>query len=302
MSPFIYEKAKEILVLEATNFCMNEFKERNISKSIENGKNETMNKEPRKKLPLAMTDRLQQRAASKSKDIPHPFERILLDRETQNLLEVKFMDCILSEAENNAIGSLNENNTPGKSSSRSFKRGRRMASLKQTNNKPPSIVRHQRNHLKKYNRKKRIVDTPLKVKRKTQFGKHLNKDTTYTENAFDPHTILEEYYAHYKKDITASKNKNFEVFCEDNPFDSSSSSSEKTNQTMDNILASLEKYMEKVIFLFKFSNAKFLQILAHKVTIINNTFHVFFRLKNQKNIQEGLVLQEIRTGITNPWD
>ena len=257
MSPFIYDKAKEILVLEATNFCMNEFKERNISNIIENGENETMNKEPGKKLPLAMTDRLQ-RAASKTKEIPHPFEPILLDRETQNLLEVKFMDCILNEAENNAIGSLNENNTPGKPSSRSFKRGRRMASLKQTNNKPPSIVRHQRNFLKKYNRKKRIVETPLKVKRKTQFGKHLNKDAAFTENAFDPHTILEEYYAHYKKDIMASKNKNFEVFCEDNPFDSSSSSSEKINQTMDNILESLEKHMEKVISLFKSSNAKFL--------------------------------------------
>ena len=255
MSPFIYEKAKEILVLGATNFCMNEFKERNISNIIENEKNDTMNKEPRKKLPLAITDRLQ-RAASNSKEIPHPFEPILLDRETQNLLQVKFMDCILSEAENNAIGSLNENNTPGKPSSTSFKRGRRMASSKQTNNKPPSIIRHQRNFLKKYNRKKRIVETPLKVKRKTQFSKHLNEDTANAEEAFDPHTILEEYYAHYKKDIMASKDKNFEVFCEDNLFDSSSFSTEKVNQTMENILSSLEKHMEKVISLFKSSNAK----------------------------------------------
>ena len=91
----------------------------------------------------------------------------------------------------------------------------------------------------------KIANLSRKVKRKTPFDKPLNSDITSNENAFDAQKILEEYNARYKQDIKISKEKNFEVFCQGNHFDSTSSS-ENINQTMDNILESLEKYMEKV--------------------------------------------------------
>ena len=244
----IYEKAKKTLVAQTSNFCINEFDERKISNSIEKEKNETMNGESRKQSPLAMTDRLS-RDASKSKEIHHPFASILMamlnNRELQNLLAMKFLDCILSEAESHAIGGLHDNNVPGKSNSRFFKRGKRMSDFKQGNDRKPSVIRHHKNYLKKYNRNMRMAELSRKVKRKTPFDKQLNSDTSSNENAFDAQKILEEYNARYTQDIKTSKEKNFEVFCQGNHFDSTSSS-ENINQTMDNILESLERYMEKV--------------------------------------------------------
>ena len=237
------------MVLEASRFCINESKERKGLNSSEKGRNDTMNKVNKKNLPLAMADRLQ-RATSKSNVIHHPFATTLRDRGTQNLLEIKFLDCVLSEAETNVIGGLHNNNTPGKSSSRNFKRGRRMAVLEEGNDKKPSIIRHHRNYLRKYKRQKRIPETSKKVKRKTLFDMHSKEGSMNAKKDLDPQKLLEEYNAHYKKDIMASKEKNYEVFCEDNAFDSTSSTSHNINQTWQNILLSLEKYMKKVKVIF----------------------------------------------------
>ena len=122
-----------------------------------------------------------------------------------------------------------------------------MAMLEQGSNRNPSIIRHHRNYLRKYKRQKRIAETSQKVKRKTLFDRHSKEGSMNSKRDLDPQKLLEEYNAHYKKDIMASKEKNYEVFCEDNTFDSTSSTSHNINQTWQNILVSLEKYMKKVI-------------------------------------------------------
>ena len=245
--PAILEKAKAIMVLETSRFCIIESQERKLLNSSEHAKNETVNKGPRKSLPLGMTERLQ-RGVPSSRETHHPFASTLLNGETQNLLRIKFLDCILSEAETSVIGGLHSNNAPKKSSSRSFKRGRRMVEFKQRSKRNPSTIRHSKKYLRKYEREKRFTKASKKVKQKpTRFERHLKESTVTTENFLDPHQIVEKYNSQYRKEIMASKKKNFGVFCEDNKFDLTSSSSQNINQTWENILSSLEKYMEKVI-------------------------------------------------------
>ena len=189
---------------------------------------------------MAAADRLQRAAFEKRKshEINHPFKLIL---KNQNLLRVKFLDCILREAEDTVVVNAFSDGSKIRSQnvSKLWKRSKRkvppMNNMQQ--NGSLSNFTHRRPNLT-WNRKTNQTKPTLKFNHR-RFPRN-SKSSSKTSN--DPHKILEQYYAKYESDISTSKQKISKVFCNH----SLNIPANNINQTWFNILQSLEKHLEEV--------------------------------------------------------
>jgi hypothetical protein len=266
-------RGKVFMVERITNFCKSESQEKQDIDVELAGKDDqssqNIHKEPTNKLSTA--DRLQRAAFEKRKshEIHHPFKLILQDNESQNLLRIKFLDCILREAEDTVVvvnGFSDKIKSPN--NSKVLKRSKRKAPLMQPNGSS-SIDRRLRVVNLTWHEKSNQTTPTFKFNH-PRFPRN-SKSSAKISN--DPHKILQQYYAKYEIDILASKQKIRDVFC-NQPLNFPASN---MNETWFHILESLESHLEKVTFfpnfiltlMFLFMYIFIVHIIIHE-NIINN--------------------------------
>ena len=248
----VLERGKIFMVEQIGNFCSINFQEQmqfnpNMSHSVENSETiDSSNDIPPGK--TTMADRLQ-RGAAKSNEIAH---RWLQDFEVQNLLRVKFLDCMLLEAE---IGmqAFSPSSAPKKvKPSRTLTRTKRNIIFPKEKillETPSSIPHKRRTHVNE-NFSKMSHRTSSRLRSSFIPSKRVSRQATKSFNTKPNHDIyatLDQYYEEYREDILESDKKIREVFCDGTP-DQISSPSSHINQTWLNIQTSLGTYLDKVVY------------------------------------------------------
>ena len=196
-----------------------------------------------------IADRLQ-RGAAKSNEIAHPLKDELQNFEVQNLLRVKFLDCMLLEAEIGMQAFSPGSASKKMKSSRSLTRTKRDVTFsnEKTLFKTPSSSRR-RTHVNE-NFSKLSHRTSSRLRSSFIPSKRVSRQATKSFNTkpnYDIYATLDQYYEEYREDILESDKKIREVFCDGTP-DHISSTSSHINQTWLNIQTSLGTYLDKVVY------------------------------------------------------
>ena len=198
-----------------------------------------------------IADRLQ-RGAAKSNEIAHPLKDELQNFEVQNLLRVKFLDCMLLEAEIGmqafSPGSTPQNVKPSRTLTRNI-RDVPFSKEKTLFKTPSSSIPHgRRTHVNENFSKMSHQVTSSRLRSSFIPSKRVSRQATKSFNTkpnYDIYATLDQYYEEYMEDILESDKKIREVFCDGTP-DQISSPSSHINQTWLNIQTSLGTYLDKV--------------------------------------------------------